>query len=294
MARIAARNLFVLGSAAALLALAVSAPAQNTAPRTGWLWHLHQPIYWNDQNRNAANGDRVEYAWESIAYKDANPGAHPYDNLRDIFGIDDRRAAYQSRPLDSIGTVGSLPNAGAQLTYSGALAENVGSLGQAGQLGYSGGWKNFLRSGWDWKTSSGKPRLDSVNFSFHHALLALHDPQTVYMEVKLHQEKMKQVLGSGYTVSRGIFPTEMCYSTRLIPVLKQLGIEWSIVSGEHIARACPDFPLQFGSGGVNCAPPNKADQINPNGEQFIRVSIDRGCSRSRRIRFPTSRPTRSG
>jgi hypothetical protein len=59
---------------------------------------------------------------------------------------------------------------------------------------------------------------------------------------------MKEVLGPGYTLSRGFFPTEMCFSERLIPTLKQLGIEWSVVSGEHISRACPDFPVQLGSG----------------------------------------------
>jgi hypothetical protein len=57
-----------------------------------------------------------------------------------------------------------------------------------------------------------------------------------------------------------------------------LGIDWNIVSGEHIARACPDFPLQFGQGGVGCDPPNRADQINPPGDQFIRITIQRGVS----------------
>src|SRR5690606_30244271 len=59
---------------------------------------------------------------------------------------------------------------------------------------------------------------------------------------------------------------------------KSLGIEWAIVSGEHIARACPDFPLVIGSGGVNTDLPNRADQINPNGINFIRTQISRGCA----------------
>jgi len=250
------------------------ASAQNTRPKTTYLWHLHQPIYWNDQK--SPSEDRYEYARESI---DAKNGGRPYplNDLNEIFSKDDRVAAYQYRPASSVFSMSGGSRAGAQLTYSGALMENVGSLGSAAYYGYGGGWWHGMRDGFNAKTPSGHPRLDSVNFSFHHALLPLQDPETVYMEIRLHQEKMKEILGGGYTVSKGIFPTEMAFSTRLIPALKRAGVEWSIVSGEHIARACPDFPLVFGSGGVNCDPPNRADQINVPGVEFIRRQISRGC-----------------
>ncbi len=261
---------------AACLLTTATAVAQNNRPKVTWHWHMHQPIYWNDQLRTGAV-DRYEYAWDSIQQKDGGAG-YPQNDLRNIFGIADRVAAYQYRTRDSLALIGGAnPNSGAAMSYSGALMENVKSLGDAGQLEYNSGWKGAMQQANGWTTASGAKRLDFTNFSHHHALLGLLDKDTVYMEVRLNQEMISREFGSG-AVTKGFFPTEMCYSTRLIPVLKQLGIEWSIVSGEHIARACPDFPLQFGSGGVNCAPPNKADQINPNGEQFIRVSIDRGCS----------------
>ncbi|MBX3730601.1 MAG: PKD domain-containing protein [Candidatus Sumerlaeia bacterium] len=260
---------------AALLAAGGVAAAQSTAPHVTWHWHQHQPIYWNDRLR-LSGPDRYEYAWESIQMKDGgNP--HPMDNLRDIFGKDDRVAAYQWRMRDSIASIGHHTNSGVSISFSGALKENINSLGQANQLGYSPSWSNPTAQAMGWTTTGGKPRLDNVNFTFHHSLTGLHNRETLYMEIRLHQEKMKEVYGQN-SVSRGFFPTELTFSTRLIPMLRELGIEWTYVSGEHIARACPDFPLQLGSGGVNCAPPNRADQKNPPGEVFIRQSISRGCA----------------
>ncbi len=247
----------------------------NNNPKVSWLWHMHQPIYWNDQLR-AGGTDRYEYAWESIQQKDGGSSS-PENNLREIFGKDDRVAAYQYRTRDAVGSIGGHANGGVAISYSGALMENVNSLGQAGQLGYGSGWAGSMNEAHGWTTTDGKTKMDIVNFTYHHSLIGLHNPETVYMELKLQQEKMKEVFGGSYN-SNGLFPTEMCFSERLIPTLVDLGIDWSIVSGEHIARACPDFPVQFGSGGINCQPPNLADQINPNGVDFIRVSIDRGCS----------------
>ncbi len=237
---------------------------------------MHQPIYWNDQLRSGGV-DRYEYAWESIQQTDGG-ATNPENNLRDIFGKDDRVAAYQFRPRDTVGSIGGAhPNSGVLMSYSGALMENINSLGQASQLGYGPGWAAPMDQANEWSTPGGKTRMDIVNFSYHHALMGLHNPETVFMELKLHQEKVAQVFGPG-AVSRGYFPSEMSFSIRQIPILEDLGIQWAVVSGEHIARACPDFPLVLGSGGVNCAPPNRADQINPQGEQFIRATISRGSS----------------
>lgn len=265
----------------ALPFIPASAPAQgNSRPKVSWHWHMHQPIYWNDRLRTGAV-DRYEYAWDSIQQK--NGGAfNPENNLSSgedgVFSKQDRVAAYQYRMRDAINAIrGSNPYAGAAVSYSGALIENVKSLGMANQLGYTPGWKNALDEANNWTTSDGEKRLEFTNFSHHHALLALLPRETVYMELRLNQEILKREFGAD-AVSKGFFPTEMCFSERLIPVLKDLGIEWSIVSGEKIARAMGDFPLVLGSGGVNCDIPNRADQINPNGVDFIRTTISRGCS----------------
>lgn len=257
------------------VALVSASSVQSAGIQITYLWHLHQPIYWNDQK--SPQEDRYEYAWESIQAKDGGR-VHPMDNLREIFGKDDRRIVYQGGANDCLTKMPGQPNAGAQLTYSGALIENVRSLGNAGQLGYGSGWSNAYRQARSWNTSNGHPRLDIVNFSYHHGLLPLLSERTVEMELRLMREQMARTWGTERPLSRGFFPTEMCFSERLIPVLKRVGIEWVIVSNSHLSRACVNFPLVTGSGGENCDPPNRADQLNPAQAQWHRKSIDRGCS----------------
>ncbi|MBP7496241.1 MAG: T9SS type A sorting domain-containing protein, partial [Bacteroidales bacterium] len=63
------------------------------------------------------------------------------------------------------------------------------------------------------------------------------------------------------TYSKGIFPPENAFSLRMIPALKDEGIEWAIVDNIHFDRACNSYP--FSTSG-NLYEPNKADIINPN------------------------------
>ena len=241
-----------------------------------YLWHLEQPIYWPDQQLGGV--DRYERAWASILRTDGG-AAHPANNLRDIFSWDDRVAAYQYRCRDSINAIRSYPEAGAQISYSGGLIENVSSLGAAGQLGYSSTWYSSLREARSWSTSgAGVPRCDIVQFPFHHPLLPLCDASAVRKELQLYQTVYADAWGNGPTASRGLFPPEMAFSTRLIQVLAEEGVDWVIVSGEHLSRACSDFPVVYGTGGINCDPPNPADQLNAAQGNWFRKQIDRGCS----------------
>src|SRR5262245_1641630 len=90
-----------------------------------YLWHLEQPIYWPDQQVSGA--DRYERAWESLLRVQMG-AAHPANNLSDIFGNADRVAAYQWRTRDCIDLIDGFAEAGAQITYSGGLIENITSL----------------------------------------------------------------------------------------------------------------------------------------------------------------------
>lgn len=124
---------------------------------TTWLWHLHQPVYWPD--RRAGAGDHYEAAWDTVQQQD---GGRPHPSpeiLRNIFGLDDRRNAYQSGPRNSLANITGYPKAGVQISYSGALMENVQSLGVAGQLGYGSGWFNGNREARGWTTSGGNLSL---------------------------------------------------------------------------------------------------------------------------------------
>lgn len=272
-----------------LLALIAGARAQNnTSIHTTWLWHLHQPIYWPE---NHASSDHYENAWDTIQAQDGGR-PHPVEVVRNVFNLDDRIAAYQSRPKDAINSIAgngsgqqNLPRAGVQLNYSGALMENVQSLAAANQLGYGSTWYQPDRDGKAWKIfgNNAIPHMDVTNFTYHHALPALLSDETLEMEIRLHMRQSQIFFGD--PPSRGFFPAETAFSERIIPILKKLGINWSVVANNHLSRACSDFPVVIGSGGENCDLPNKADQINPAQTNYKRITIDRGVSPAAAIPF---------
>ncbi|MBK9127549.1 MAG: hypothetical protein IPM13_07080 [Phycisphaerales bacterium] len=254
----------------------LAGPAVAESLHFTYLWHLEQPIYWPD--RQVGPPDRYERAWQSIQRKDANPAAHPLNNLREIFGLADRVAAYQHRPKDCVGAIAWTAEGGAQVSYSGGLIENIWSLGEASQLGYAANWTTHWRTARGWTTSGGKPRMDMVVFPFHHALLPLCDDSAVRKQIQLYKRAYADAWGATPPMSKGFFPSEMAFSERLIPILAAEGIEWCVVSSEKISRAVSNFPVVLGTGGINCDPPNKADQLNPPQDHWFRLHIDRGCS----------------
>jgi len=260
---------FVLGLAGSLGAV------RAESVHFTYLWHMEQPIYWPAPQTSGA--DRYERAWESILRKDAG-AAHPENDLRDIFGKADRVAGYQYRTRDSVDAIRWAPEAGAQMSYSGGLVENIFSLGAANQLGYSPNWYQSIREARGWQTNGGKPRMDVVIFPFHHPLLPLIDEATVRKEIQLYKAIYDDAWGASPGLSKGLFPPEMAFSTRLIKPLVEEGLDWVIVSNEHISRACENFPTVLGTGGINCDPPNAADQRNPAQNDWYRVTISRGCS----------------
>jgi Glycosyl hydrolase family 57 len=250
--------------------------AQNHNVHTSWLWHLHQPIYWPDKR---AGSDHYENAWDTIQAQNASR-PEPNEALNPVFSLSDRVHAYQEQPHNTLAAIGNFTNSGAQVNMSGALMENVQSLGAAGQLGYSGTWYGSNQQARTWTTTGGKPRMDLVNFTYHHAMAPLVSDATLLMELQIHQRQMQIFWGTSPAVSRGYFPTENCFSEHMIPILKQIGIAWAVVANNHLARSCPDMPLALGSGGENCDIPNKADQLNPaqGAGNYQRLTIDRGCA----------------
>ncbi len=268
-----------------LTLLSPFAAVASTNVHTSWLWHLHQPVYWPD--RRGGVGDHYEAAWDTIQQQN---GGRPHPSpevLSTIFGLSDRVAAYQYRSRDTINSLLGYPNAGAQVSYSGALMENIQSLGASGQLGYAGNWNSFNQQARGWSTSSGKPRLDLVNFTYHHALAPLLSDETLEMELRIHRRQMELMWGTNPAVSRGYFPAETCFTERMIPILNKVGIAWTIVANSHLTRSCADFPLVLGSGGENCDIPNLADQLNPaqGASNYKRISIERGCSPTAALPF---------
>lgn len=257
-----------------------SAQGRAEGIHTTYLWHLEQPIYWPAKN---ASGLRYQNAWESIQAKRGG-AKHPKDDLEGIFSKDDRVAIYQWRARDAVQPMLAFPEAGAQLTYAGVLVENIAALGTANQLGYSPMWNDPLRKTRSLKTSGGKQRLDFMQFSFHHGLLPLLDPEVARVELALHRQIFPDAFGDA-NLSAGLFPPEMAFAEHLIPVLKAAGVDWVVVANTHLSRACADYPYVAGSGGDNLPPPNGADVQNPAQTHYNRLSIDRGVSPANAVPF---------
>ncbi len=242
-------------------------------------WHDHQPIYWPNQSR--AGIARWELAPESIDNKNNSPWpGHPNNDLSAIFGLADRVAAYQYRCRDALGTIGTYPEAGFTVSYTGALAENVGALGAQFRLGYSPSWKDPWREARGWMTSGGKTRMDIVLTGFHHNFFPLLPDDTLARRyIQTYKAIYSEHWGNHVPMSTGFWPLEGAFSIRMIPYLLQEGITWTYVANSHISRAYPEWSTVATPGnGMNTEPPNRADQRNsfPGGytPQWRKANID--------------------
>ncbi len=256
-----------------LLTFLAAGAASSQTVFVSRMWHNHQPIYWPEWNTNGGQTNRIEYAWDSISLKPhrsyaGSSSQHPENNLTDIFGLDDRKSAYQFRPKDSLA---ASPNAaGFCLSYSGSLIDNVRQLGGGGHLGYGGNWWDGNRTARGWTTPSGSPRLDLVGFTYHHSLAPLLPKEVLRKEIRIFKQAWWKAWGANSDLSdhsKGFFPTEMAFSRHLVDVLADEGYEWSIVASHHLSRTCPtyfdQFSLETGSYGIYSSPPNRADLLGP-------------------------------
>jgi hypothetical protein len=230
--------------AAALICSCVT--AAFAAPfHVTYLWHMHQPIY---------------YPYESPQTIDAN-GRFNFS----VQGVwdGDRVGCYQSWPKDAVqaGADKGMDHAGAQMSYSGSLAENNNNL-----------WGFCTGSSWDdgidWarnslRTSLNNPRLDVVGIAYHHSLMPLTCKESMKMQIRLHKEQFKQ-LWDTTSYSKGFWPPECAFAEWMIPALAEEGLQWVIVDNGHLFRAVPDFPWSSAS---SCRV-NPADMQNPSSTEL--------------------------
>ena len=117
-----------LGFGCVLLTLSLPLRAGTASVHTTWLWHLHQPIYWPD--RRNWGGDHYEAAWDTIQQQNAGrPHPSAGSAAQHLRPGRPRRRLSRPSPATRSHSVLGYPNAGAQVSYSGALMENVQSLG---------------------------------------------------------------------------------------------------------------------------------------------------------------------
>jgi hypothetical protein len=268
------RHLTTLLATALLTTLAPgTASANNGNVYVSRFWHNHQPLYWPEWNSNGAQTQRGQYAWDSIVLKPGqnyggiSPKQHPENNLTDIFGLDDRKNAYQLGPRNSLAAIDS--RGGFGVSYSGSLIDNVRQLGGGGHLGYRGDWNAGYREARGWKTPAGSTRMDMLGFTYHHSLGPLLPKSVFRKEIQAFKQAWWKAWGGNADLSdhsKGFFPTEMAYSRHLIDVLVDEGFEWTLVASHHISRTSPTYNEKAnpeGNFGIKSSPPNKADQISP-------------------------------
>jgi hypothetical protein len=214
-----------------------------------FLWHMHQPIYW---------------PYESVVQTDANV-RYSY-SLTDIHN--QRMGPYTTWPKDAVqkGINAGLSHFGAQVSFSGSLIENLNNI----ELNGNGNFQNW-KSNWNYiksqTTSAGNPRIDMVGFGYHHPLMALID----YADVRKQIQKHRQIFSINFpgNYSKGFFPPENAFSERMIPALKDEGIEWVLIDNVHFERTCEGFP--FSTSG-NLYEPNKADVQNTNPNDWLQLN----------------------
>ncbi len=227
---------------ALLITLGCGLAAAQQPTQVSFLWHMHQPVY---------------YPYENPVQVD-NAGRFSY-SVVDVHN--QRLGPYTAWPANAIAAGSGLSHLGAQVSFSGSLIENLNSLAAAGVNGGQWvNWQNGYAGAIGMSTSLGNPRLDLVAFGYHHPLMPLLDEDDIRMQIRLHKAMLQQTW-PGTAYSRGMFPAETAFSTRMIPALVAEGIEWIIVDNIHFDRACVGYPHTPAS---NLFPPNPADQINPN------------------------------
>lgn len=276
-----------------LLLLVPLAGAQASGSvHVAYHWHLHQPIYWPEVNANGAQNNRYQFAADSINLKLSNggnyyPGSgseHPRNALVNgdggefdvVFDKADRVQAYQFGGRNSINTILGHPDGGASVSYSGALMENIWSLGNAnggaGSYGYGNNWNagytEARGSTATYRTTGGHPRADMVGQTYHHAFSPLLPKSVLRKEIQIFKEIWWKSWGGNSDKSdhsKGFWPIEAAFSRHMIPILAEEGYQWSIVANSHLARTCTNYMdvAQKGNSGWNIDPPNRADQLGP-------------------------------
>jgi hypothetical protein len=241
---------------------------------------MDQPVYWGDKSRDKPDSKQFVEESQRLKMNGTNryPGSnvsHPTNDLQEIFSKNDRVNAYQGAPKDAVNSISDLPDAGAQLSISAGLLENIQSLGAKNQWGYGSGWMNAYKEVINKKTSGGYPRLDVVSFTYDHALSPLVSERTLKKQILGHQYVAQKYYGYK---SPGYWPAECAFSERIIKTLVECGISWSVIANSHLARTLSDYVHPYNING-NIDAPNKADMVSTKGNNWFDAAIDGRGSR---------------
>ncbi len=275
-----------VGVALAATMGAVGIPEASATIAATHIYHNHMPNFWPYYDVNTYDstpvGGPIRYTYDGGALEiKTNPPAGytfflpsgapmPHDNLEQYYMRDAKQNAYTVWPAQTAwANHDRHPMSQTHVTMSAAVINNVQDFAERGSfngfypLGWSKDWKSTVGV---LKTTNGFNALDPIHFTGHHSMGPLVGPKyflkdLIYQNVTLQQDYF---LGSQFKSSKGFFPTELGFSERLIPTLKKLGIEWSVMGNNHFSRALRDYPFNYKNPAFDTivSPPNRADLQN--------------------------------
>ncbi len=254
------------------------------------VYHNHMPNFWpwydvSDYN-DLPVGSPIRYTYDGqvIQIKQnsnlpsswprlPNGQPMPHDPLASGGGYYSHHAkygAYQLWPWDQTNRhYQDFPLSQTHVTMSASVINNVHSLNTLpviDQYYNNPNWGGPWRDTWEnLKTPQGYRTLDLIHFTGHHTMGPLVGNRYFLKELIYHNMTLAQdyFLGKNYRSSFGFFPTELGFSTRLIPVLKKMGIQWSVIGNNHFSRTLKDYPYLNDPGiDTMVSPPNRADLRN--------------------------------
>ncbi len=163
---------------------------------------------------------------------------------------------------------GGLPHAGLSTSWSGSLIEQLDRCARDGLCGGRfSGWNGALQATASEKTALGYPRITFTAFGFFHPLMALIPPRNIVRQIEWHRRIVRQAFG--VDPEPVLFPPETAFHVRMIPALREAGIEAVIYDSIHRFRACRDYPYAGMNEGM--LPPNPAEQTNPPADDWLQL-----------------------
>lgn len=206
--------------------------------------HMHQP-YYRAADRNYWDGEKEEIFGSRVGnYTSFLPTA-----VRQY--------------IDS-----GLPHAGLSTSWSGSLIEQLDRCAAEGLCGGRfSNWNQELRDIAKARTALGHPRLNFTAFGYFHPLMPLIPERDIVRQIQWHRDIIQDSFG--VPASNTLFPPETAFHVRMIPALKQAGIESVIYDSIHRYRACRDHPYAGIEEGM--LPPNPAEQSNPPVDDWLQL-----------------------
>ncbi|MEM6454730.1 MAG: carbohydrate-binding module family 20 domain-containing protein [Acidobacteriota bacterium] len=273
----------------ALLASPTAAHADGEI-KAAHVYHNHMPNFWPyydvAQYDATPIGAPIRYLYDGdvILLKRSPPPGYPYflpnnggpmphDDLEGggYYPHHAKWGAYQHWPHSVAWQVNNNhPRGQLHVTMSGSVVNNVDSIIRTATIpafyndpNWGAPWRNAYDA---LRTPNQHRTLDMIHFTGHHTMGPLTGSDYFLKDLIYHGATLAQnyfLTGGSYTASNGFFPTELGFSTRLIPALEKLGIEWTVLGNVHYSRTLRDYPYLDQPGiDMMTSPPNRADMQN--------------------------------